>query len=104
MTRSADETLRVALFHFEAAHEYTNLDMTSQAIVDGIAMRIAAGIDCLNRLDEGQASRLFDAWDDMRGMRNRIVHGYFTLDTAIVKKAAMHELPEVIATITAQLS
>ena len=35
-------------------------------------------------------------WQGMRGMRNRIAHGYFEIDLAIVWDTVIHAIPELL--------
>ena len=35
-------------------------------------------------------------WQDIVGMRNRLVHGYFDIDFRVVWDTVMHDLPELI--------
>jgi uncharacterized protein with HEPN domain len=38
-------------------------------------------------------------WDDIIGMRNRLIHGYFDLNLDIVWKTISHDLPGLLADI-----
>ena len=40
-------------------------------------------------------------WRSMRGMRNRIAHGYFEIDFDIVWETAQSALPELLASLNA---
>lgn len=37
------------------------------------------------------------AWQDIVGMRNRLVHGYFDIDLRLVWDTAQNDLPELIS-------
>ena len=39
-------------------------------------------------------------WSAMRGMRNRIAHGYFDIDMAIVWETVQRDLPALIAQLS----
>jgi uncharacterized protein with HEPN domain len=39
-------------------------------------------------------------WNAMRGMRNRIAHGYFDIDMAIVWETVQRDLPALIAQLS----
>jgi uncharacterized protein with HEPN domain len=41
------------------------------------------------------------AWRSIRGMRNRIVHGYFDINLDIVRETVVSELPKLIEQISA---
>ncbi len=43
------------------------------------------------------------AWSKMKGVRNRIAHGYFELDFRVVWDTAAADLPKLIAELTAIL-
>jgi uncharacterized protein with HEPN domain len=38
-------------------------------------------------------------WDDIVGMRNRLIHGYFDLNLDIVWETVSHDLPGLLANI-----
>lgn len=103
MSRTPDEALRIALFHFEVVHDYSRGDLSSQLVLDAIAMRLAAGIEALNRLDEDHLTRLFGEWHGMWGMRNRIAHGYILVDSTLVTEAVVNELPAIVTAIRESL-
>ena len=42
-------------------------------------------------------------WQDMIGMRNRLVHAYFDLDLGLVWQTARRELPDLIVRLEALL-
>ena len=43
-------------------------------------------------------------WSGMIGMRNRIIHGYDTVDIPVVWDTIVHDLPELVLMIENQLS
>lgn len=54
------------------------------------------------------ASKLSDAtisaapdipWRNIIGMRNRLIHGYFAIDTEIVWKTAVYEIPPLLESL-----
>lgn len=42
-------------------------------------------------------------WKDIRGLRNRIAHGYFEVDTDIVWRAAVEEVPALARVLVDRL-
>jgi uncharacterized protein with HEPN domain len=43
------------------------------------------------------------AWDDIAGMRNRLVHGYFEIDLDLVWATVRNDLPPLVATLARAL-
>lgn len=108
MSRSPGELLREALAHLESAVRYAErLDAAqpdAQMVADAVCMRLSAGIESLSRLDEAVGSRAFgDEWHFMRGMRNRIAHGYMLIDPAIITRTIEADVPGIISAIETEL-
>ena len=74
---------------------------TQQAVV----LNLMVIGETVNRLHDDDADFLARhpalPWGAMRGMRNRIAHGYFDIDMAIVWETVQRELPPLIAQLTA---
>lgn len=49
--------------------------------------------------DETRASATDVPWTSIVGMRNRLVHGYFDVDTEIVWRTVTAEIPRLLATL-----
>lgn len=103
MSRTPEEAFSVALFHFEQVAEYVSRDLTDPMAVDAIAMRLSAGIEAMCKLDAAYLDSLFEEWHGIRGMRNRIVHGYIVTDSSLVIESAVNELPTIVEAIRAEL-
>lgn len=102
--RTPSEILEEALAHFEMASAYAQQDLAEQLVIDAASLRLPAGIDALSRLDESTRQRLFGpTWRAMKGMRNRIAHGYLLVDTDLVRDSLEDELPEVVTVLRAEL-
>jgi len=43
------------------------------------------------------------SWEDIIGMRNRLIHGYFDVNLDVVWETITHDLPQLIAEIDAAL-
>ena len=41
----------------------------------------------------------FIPWNQMSGMRNRLIHGYFDVNTNIIWETITHELPALISSL-----
>jgi len=104
VTRSPDRALRDALAHFQRLQIYAEKNLDDQLVIDAICLRLSAGVDALARLEPAELERLFgDDWSEMWGMRNRIAHGYLLVNADIVRRTIEDDIPEIVATITAEL-
>ena len=55
--------------------------MIDQLVIDAICMRLSAAIEALSQVDDQTRDALFGSdWPLMWGMRNRIAHGYASVD------------------------
>lgn len=106
MSRSTAELLREALVHLDLVREYAaDADLGQQLAVDAVCMRLSAGIEVLARLDPEVRARLFgDRWPLMAGMRNRIAHGYVLVDSGIVRRTVLIDLPNMVDVINRELA
>ncbi len=96
MSRTVPELLAEALLHLRKAKEYGKRELGDEVVIDAIALRLAAMIDALNRLPEETLMECSgDTWQLMRGMRNRIVDGYMTVDAAVIRLTVEEELPSI---------
>lgn len=104
MSRTPEEVLRTALFHFERLQQYAARDLDDEVVIDAICMRLSAGIEALTKLHPDVAERLFgDSWADMWGMRNRIAHGYLLVNRQQVRQTVEDDLPDIVGVIKAEL-
>lgn len=102
--RTTQELIAEALEHFDRAVEYSKRDLSDQLTLDAIAMRLSAGIDALTRVEDGVlTSILGDQWPKMRGMRNRMAHGYAFVNSVIIVKTVESNLPPVVDILREQL-
>ncbi|MFB9775556.1 DUF86 domain-containing protein [Brevibacterium otitidis] len=85
ISRTTPEILADALTHLQKTTEYLQHG-EDQLVVDAICMRLSAGIEALSGWPKEERDRLFSGmWPDMRGMRNRIAHGYLDVDPQVVQ-------------------
>lgn len=71
---------------------------------DAVSMRLAAAIDALRTPDGSLEDRLFgEDWQFMWAMRNRLTHGYITVDLRIVEATISGDLPDFERTLRAEL-
>ncbi len=91
-----------ARFHFALAVSHATRDPDDPVTIDAISMRILAGIEGLAAMSEAtRADLVGDMWPDIRGMRNRIAHGYATVEPKFILKTAHEDLPELIRRLDA---
>lgn len=89
----------------EKALEYGGRDLVDEAILDACALRLMAMLDTLGQLPVDSLYEMFgDDWNLMRGVRNRIVHGYATVDPDVIAETMRSEPPAVRDTIRARLA
>ncbi|RLP06435.1 HepT-like ribonuclease domain-containing protein [Propionibacterium australiense] len=102
--RTTEELIAEALEHFDHAVEYSKRDLSDQLTLDAIAMRLSAGIDSLMHVEDGVlTSILGDQWPKMRGMRNRMAHGYAFVNSVIIVETVEGNLPPVVDVLRARL-
>ncbi|MBO3724669.1 DUF86 domain-containing protein [Actinomyces bowdenii] len=96
-SRTPDELLQEALFHCERAMSYAQRDLSDMMALDAVALRIVAGIDAIGALPEGLRSEVAGGdWPVIRGMRNRIVHGYVAVDSEVLATTAQEDVPVLV--------
>ena len=105
MTRTENEILWEAFDNLELVASYSTRSKTpDQLTLDAIGMRIIAGVESLAKLPDERRDELFgDSWAQMRAMRNRLVHGYEFVDSSIVIRTALEEVPQVMSIIATVL-
>jgi uncharacterized protein with HEPN domain len=83
-----------ALLHLEVLHDHvTELGMHQPAGFDATCLRLSAAIDCVTRLPRGlQDAVCGEERSSIRAMRNRIAHGYFSVDRDAVRDTVTHDL------------
>lgn len=106
MSRTIDELLREAPLHFDVASRYGRAgESDGQMALDAMTMRLFAGLEALTQLPDDVADRLFrDQWPDMRGLRNRIAHGYGAMNLTRVRATVAEDLPDAVAAIVRELN
>lgn len=93
MKQSEEEVLAEALAHLAAIERYSLQNIEDEMVQDAVALRLVALIETLGRLpEETRQVVLGDDWRLMRGMRNRLVHGYMTVDPGVIRVTVSEEL------------
>ncbi|WP_353066960.1 HepT-like ribonuclease domain-containing protein [Arcanobacterium hippocoleae] len=96
MSRTAEECLKDALLHIAKIERYTKRNLNDDAILDAIALRIASLVDTLAGLPEPMRDEMFPGvWNAMRGLRNRVAHGYQAVNPEVLKLTARLDIPLV---------
>lgn len=91
------EALRLALHYVEglSKEDFFSDKKTQQAVILNIMVIGEAAIQVLNEYPE-VAERYPDVpWKQMRGMRNRMAHGYFDLNLEVVWDTVRQALPRL---------
>nr|WP_250648944.1 MULTISPECIES: HepT-like ribonuclease domain-containing protein [unclassified Actinomyces] len=89
-----------ALYHLELALTYSHHDLAEQIVIDAICLRISSGIDALGALPaEIRDNLTAGQWPSLRGMRNRIAHGYLGIDEAIIIETVRNDLPVLVGAL-----
>ncbi len=78
-------------------------DLASDTLVqDGIVRQLSILGEAAARVsDEYRATCTDVPWRDIVGMRNRLVHDYWSIDVAEVWRTVVRDLPGIIDTLTA---
>lgn len=95
MRRSDRELVDEALTHLGALRRHLRrTDLSDETVADAVSLRLAAMIDALAKTSEQARRRLVgDDWALIWGTRNRIVHGYATIDRDLIRATVEADLP-----------
>lgn len=74
---------------------------TQQAVILNIVVLGEAATKIGNEYPDFIAQHPFIPWKNMKGMRNRIAHGYFDIDLEIVRTTVQTALPPLIEQLAA---
>ncbi len=78
---------------------------TNRQLVLALIKNIEIVGEAANRITEPTRQSLPELpWEQIIGMRNRLVHGYFDINLDIVWKTAREELPELIDLLESVIS
>jgi uncharacterized protein with HEPN domain len=81
--------------------EFLASKVTQQAVVMSLVIVGEAATKIMDRHPEFIALHANVPWRSMRGMRNRIAHGYFEIDQRIVWETVVSSLPDLLQRIRA---
>lgn len=105
MSRSDAERLRDAQFHLGILDSHMQrAGLDDQTVADAFCLRLASAIECVAALSSELRSQVFgEDWPLIWATRNRIAHGYATIDLSIIKATVRNDLPGFRAAITEAL-
>lgn len=80
--------------HLRIARDHAAHGTSDALVVDAVAMRLLSAVDTLARLPPAFIDTAWGRdWAAMKGMRNRLVHGYATVSPAVVRATVEEDLP-----------
>lgn len=86
---------------FVALRSRQDLD-TDRMLLFAVTRALELVGEAASRLsEEGRLSAPTIPWSSIIGMRNRLIHGYFNIDTEIVWRTVNGELPPLLASLKA---
>ena len=98
MTEAAQAALK-----FVAGKQKADLQ-SDQMLLFAVVRAIEILGEAANKVSEDlQSANSSIPWRAMVGMRNRLVHAYFDIDTEMVWKTLQSEIPELLSTLQALL-
>ena len=80
-------------------HDFLEDRRTQQAVVFNMIVLGEAATKVLNAYPEFAAKASAIPWNSMKGMRNRIAHGYFDIDLDIVWDTVKKDLPVLLTAL-----
>ena len=76
--------------------EFVDDKRTQQAVIMSLVIIGEAATKIMDRFPEFAAQNTQTPWRNMRGMRNRIAHGYFDINLDVVWETVQVALPELL--------
>ena len=76
---------------------------TQQAVILNLIILGEAATKLMDRYPDVAAANAHIPWQSMRGMRNRIAHGYYDINLDVVWETVAAALPELVETLTKAL-
>ena len=84
-----------------AAADFMQDRRTQQAVVMSLIVLGEAATKVMDQFPDFAASHAEIPWRNMRGMRNRIAHGYFDINLDVVWETVQTALPELLRQLPA---
>ena len=106
MSRSDRELLGDALEHLAILHRHLErADLDDDIVADAVSLRLASAIEALAAVSEAVRTRVSGGqWRVIWATRNRIAHGYSSIDHAIIRATVERDLPPLEAALRRELS
>lgn len=96
MSQTQEQILSTALYHLDKALSHAAAGLSEEIVLDACALRLVAMVDACSKLAPEELLHLFGRdWPLMRGMRNRIMHGYAVVSAEVLRQTIEEELPLV---------
>lgn len=76
--------------------DFINDKRTQQAVIMSLIIIGEAATKIMDRYPDFAEAHAHVPWRSMRGMRNRIAHGYFCIDLDVVWDTVQKALPELL--------
>lgn len=98
MSRSDRERVTDALTHLAILIEHLGRgDLSDTTVADAVCLRLAAALDALAATSEAFRVQTFgDDWYVMRSTRNRIAHGYISIDMTLISATVENDIPGLV--------
>lgn len=80
-------------------HDFLADKRTQQAVIMSLIVLGEAATKVMDRYPEFASAHKQVPWRNMRGMRNRIAHGYFDIDLDVVWDTVQNALPPLSAAL-----
>ena len=106
MSRSDTERLLDAQFHLEILDSHMHkAGLDDQTVADAVCLRLASAIECVAAISpELRAQAFGEDWPLIWATRNRIAHGYATINLSIIKATVRDDLPAFRSSIAQALA
>ena len=96
-THPSGRNRRLQLYRRQAKANFLADKRTQQAVVMSLIIVGEAATNIMDRYPEFSAEQATIPWRSMRGMRNRIAHGYFDIDLEVDGQTVKTALLELLS-------
>ncbi|MDR5699742.1 HepT-like ribonuclease domain-containing protein [Agromyces aerolatus] len=105
MSRNDAELIGDALEHLAILHRHLErADLDDGTVAEAVSLRLASAIEALaGTSDEVRARISGGRWHAIWATRNRIAHGYASIDSAIIRATVERDLPVLEAALQREI-